>query len=203
MKNIVSILFLCLLVNQVIGQVYTAQNAHSHNDYAQQKVFHLAYNEGFGSIEADIHLVHNEILVGHDAKDLKTSNTLENLYLKPLVAYNQPDRKFQLLIDIKTDAKQTLDQLVVLLHKYPSISGNKNIKIVISGNSVEPALFESYPDFIWFDGRLSISYAPKQLARVALISEDYYKVIGYKPKWPLDSASINKAKQFIQQVHQL
>ena len=203
MKNYLTTILFCLLVNQVIGQVYTPQNAHSHNDYAQQNVFHLAYNEGFGSIEADIHLVNNEILVGHDTKDLKASNTLENLYLKPLIAYNQTDRKLQLLIDIKTEAKTTLNQLVVLLGKYPSITNNKIVIIVISGNSVAPALFDSYPNYIWFDGRLSIQYTPMQLARVALISEDYYKVIGYKFIWPLDSVSIDKAKQFIGQVHQL
>ena len=131
MKKYLSTIVFFLLVHQVIGQVYTSQNAHSHNDYAQQKIFHLAYNEGFGSIEADIHLLNNEILVGHDTKDLKIANTLENLYLKPLVAYNQPDRKLQLLIDIKTDAINTLDQLVNLLKKYPSIIKNKNIKIVL------------------------------------------------------------------------
>lgn len=203
MKNYIATFLLFLLVNQVIGQVYTPQNAHSHNDYAQEKLFHLAYNEGFGSIEADIHLVNSTLLVGHDTKDLKATNTLENLYLKPLVAYNQPDRKLQLLIDIKTDAKTTLDQLVVLLGNYPSITNNKNIKIVISGNSVAPALFERYPKYIWFDGRLSVQYAQNQLARVALISEDYYKVISYKPKWPLDSVTQEKAKSFIDQVHQL
>ncbi len=203
MKNYIATFLLFLLVNQVIGQVYTPQNAHSHNDYAQEKLFHLAYNEGFGSIEADIHLVNSTLLVGHDTKDLKATNTLENLYLKPLVAYNQPDRKLQLLIDIKTDAKTTLDQLVVLLGNYPSITTNKNIKIVISGNAVAPALFDSYPNYIWFDGRLSVQYSQNQLARVALISEDYYKVISYKPKWPLDSVTQEKAKSFIDQVHQL
>jgi len=92
---------------------------------------------------------------------------------------------------------------VILLNKYPSITRNKNIKIVISGNMPAPALFEAYPDFIWFDGRLSTQYTAKQLSRIALISEDYYKVIGYKPVWPLDSVSIDKAKQFIDKVHQL
>ena len=203
MKKYLSTIVFFLLVHQVIGQFYTSQNAHSHNDYAQQKIFHLAYNEGFGSIEADIHLLNNEILVGHDTKDLKIANTLENLYLKPLVAYNQPDRKLQLLIDIKTDAINTLDQLVNLLKKYPSIIKNKNIKIVISGNAPAPLLFEGYPNYIWFDGRLSIKYTAGQLARVALISEDYYKVVDYKPKWPLDSLTVEKTKWFINQVHQL
>ena len=203
MKKILSAVLICLSINQVIGQIYTPQNAHSHNDYAQQKPFHLAYNEGFGSIEADIHLVNNSILVGHDAKDLVATSTLENLYLKPLVAYNQLDRKLQLLIDIKTDAIQTLDQLVNLLSKYPSVTNSKNIKIVISGNAPAPALFEKYPNYIWFDGRLSIKYTASQLARIALISEDYYKVIDFKPKWPLDSLTIDKTRLFIDQVHQL
>jgi len=92
---------------------------------------------------------------------------------------------------------------VILLNKYPSLTRNKNIKIIISGNMPAPALFEVYPDFIWFDGRLSIQYTPKQLARIALISEDYYKVIGYKFIWPLDSVSIDKAKQFIDKVDKL
>ena len=203
MKKILSAVLICLSINQVIGQIYTPQNAHSHNDYAQQKPFHLAYNEGFGSIEADIHLVNNSILVGHDAKDLVATSTLENLYLKPLVAYNQLDRKLQLLIDIKTDAIQTLDQLVNLLSKYPSVTNSKNIKIVISGNAPAPTLFEKYPNYIWFDGRLSIKYTASQLARIALISENYYKVIDFKPKWPLDSLTIDKTRLFIDQVHQL
>jgi len=203
MKPLYLISFLFLISTHINAQNITAANAHSHNDYAQQKPFHLAYNEGFGSIEADIHLVNNEILVGHDTKDLVTSNSLENLYLKPIVSYNQPDRKLQFLIDIKTEAISTLDQLVKLLQKYPSITQNKNITIAISGNAPDPLLFDRYPSFIWFDGRINTNYTPSQLSRVALISEDYYKVIEYKPKWPLDSLTISKVKQFIDKVHKL
>src|SRR4051812_7321262 len=35
---------------------YTVANAHSHNDYEQPTPSWTAYNEGFGSIEADIFL---------------------------------------------------------------------------------------------------------------------------------------------------
>jgi alkaline phosphatase len=138
MKPLYLISFLFLISTHINAQNITAANAHSHNDYAQQKPFHLAYNEGFGSIEADIHLVNNEILVGHDTKDLVASNSLENLYLKPIVAYNQPDRKLQFLIDIKTEAIATLDQLVKLLQKYPSITQNKNI--TTSGDILQLAI---------------------------------------------------------------
>ena len=67
---------------------YSQANAHSHNDYEQKNPFHEAYNEKFGSIEADVHLVEGNLLVGHDNKDLKPSRTLENLYRTPLSQYN-------------------------------------------------------------------------------------------------------------------
>jgi hypothetical protein len=51
MKYFLSVFMCVFLVNQGIGQAYTSLNAHSHNDYAQQKPFHLAFNEGFGSIK--------------------------------------------------------------------------------------------------------------------------------------------------------
>ena len=203
MKYLLPFWFLLFVFHQSIGQAYTTQNAHSHNDYEQQTPFHLAYNEGFGSIEADIHLVDDQLLVGHDSKSLVKDRTLESLYLQPILAYNQPNRKLQLLIDIKTDAIKTIDQLVKLLSKYPGITNNKNIKIVLSGNAPSEELFLNYPSFIWFDGRLNKTYTPAQLAKVALISEDYYKVIEYKPKWPLDSAASIKIKSFINKVHQL
>lgn len=203
MKYLMPLYLLVVVFSQAVGQTHTTQNAHSHNDYEQQTPLHLAYNEGFGSIEADIHLVNGKLLVGHDAKNLVLERTLESLYLQPIVAYNQPNRKLQLLIDIKTDAVSTVDQLVKLLSKYPAITSNKNIKLVLSGNVPSEELFKNYPNFIWFDGRLNKTYTQAQLERVALISEDYYKVIDYKPKWPLDTAANNKIRSFIKKVHEL
>ena len=66
---------------------YTVANAHSHNDYEQAQPFFLAYQEQFGSIEADIHLVNGKILVAHDAKNVSPNLSLEKLYLDPLDLY--------------------------------------------------------------------------------------------------------------------
>ncbi|MEO7488793.1 MAG: alkaline phosphatase, partial [Ferruginibacter sp.] len=46
---------------------YTVANAHSHNDYNQHSPYFQAYTEGFGSIEADIHLRNGALIVGHDS----------------------------------------------------------------------------------------------------------------------------------------
>src|SRR5690349_23478516 len=87
---------------------YTTANAHSHNDYEQPIPLLTAYNEMFGSIEADIFWYNGELLVAHTAKELSLHRTLEDLYLKPIRdfiqktnghAYADSTRKLQLMID--------------------------------------------------------------------------------------------------------
>jgi len=202
MKNIYIILFLFFFINTK-GQEYTTQNAHSHNDYEQSSPFELAYNEKFGSIEADIHLSNGMILVGHDSKDLKNDRTLENLYLKPLQEHYNPSRKLQLLIDVKTESIATINELIKILEKYPVITNDTNIKIVLSGNLPNDEEFTKYPHFIWFDGRVNKKYAPKVLSKIALISEDFFKIISWTKNWMTDSASIRKINLAIQQTHSM
>ena len=132
--------------------------------------FYLAYRNQLGSIEADIHLVAGKILVGHDTKDLLPSRNLENLYLAPLLTYNTPNRKLQFLIDVKTEAISTLDSLIAVLKKYPTLINNKNITITISGNTPADSLFIQYPSFIHFDGRIFKNYTTAQLSKISLIS---------------------------------
>ena len=57
MKQILLILCVVLSITNLQSQPYSTANAHSHNDYEQKQPFTLAYNELFGSIEADIFLV--------------------------------------------------------------------------------------------------------------------------------------------------
>jgi len=194
MRSIKVVLFSCcfFVVLNTFAQplVYTTANAHSHNDYEQANPFVLAHQEQFGSIEADIHLVNGELLVGHDAKNLKSTNTLTSLYLNPLKEqiqknggspYTDPLRPLQLLIDQKTEATTTLNALVRLLNQYPSIINNRLIRIVISGN--RPENFASYPAFIWFDGILGTTYSSANLAKIALLSIDFTSLV--KKVFPL------------------
>jgi len=60
--------------------------AHAHNDYEHARPLSDALDHGFCSVEADIWLVGDELLIGHDRKDLKAGRTLETLYLDPLRA---------------------------------------------------------------------------------------------------------------------
>jgi len=185
MKTTLPALLVFLFFHSAHSQIWQNKvNAHSHNDYEQKRPFALAYENGFGSVEADIWLKEGRICVSHDAKDIDINKTLSVLYLDPLTkrleennghAFADKKKTLQLLIDIKSDAVSTLEALMGELKKYPSITKNKNIRIVVSGNRPKPSDYEAYPSFIFFDGRPSEQYDKKALKKVGLISENYYK----------------------------
>lgn len=188
---------------------YTTLNAHSHNDYANEIPFWLAYNNHFGSIEADIWAVKGDLFVAHNTADIKPERTLDILYLQPIVklftenkgkAWKDNPSTFQLLIDLKTPVEPTLSLLVEKLKQYPHVFDpqvNENaVRIVITGNRPDPSEFEKYPDYILFDGILNQKYNPQQLMRVALYSENLRKFT----LWPGEGEIIEKDKIRLQNV---
>src|SRR5688572_1498560 len=60
------------------------RNAHSHNDYLHQRPLLDALDLGFCSVEADIYLIGEALLVAHDLEKTNAARTLKNLYLEPL-----------------------------------------------------------------------------------------------------------------------
>lgn len=57
---------------------------HSHNDYTRRIPLFEALASGCISVEADIHLKRDDLLIGHSAKDLRRSANLRDMYLGPL-----------------------------------------------------------------------------------------------------------------------
>jgi len=160
---------------------YTSANIHSHNDYEQPSPFWTAHNANAGSIEADIFFTHDSLLVAHSENELSLHRTLEEYYLLPLVncikknngfVYADKKKQLQLLIDIKTDSIGTLNKLIEILRKYPSLINNRSLRFVISGNRPNENQFNSYPSFISFDGILSHQYDKTALKKIALMSDN-------------------------------
>ena len=208
------LLVACFPIYTITAQplLYTTANAHSHNDYEQPRPFTQAYDEQFGSIEADIFLVNRKLLVGHNPRDLTPARTLEQLYLLPLKAmveknhgypYADKTRRLQLLIDVKSDSVKTLDALVTLLKHYHSIRTNHFIKIVVTGNRPGPEHYRDYPAFIWFDGRLNQQYTSSALARIALLSDNLNNYIKWKGEAPMDIEEHNKILSLVKKSHEL
>lgn len=203
-------LILLLSCTLVTAQTqYSTLNAHSHNDYANDIPFWLAYNNHFGSIEADIWAVNGDLYVAHNSQDIKPEKTFDILYLQPIVklfrqnkgnAWNDNSSTFQLLIDLKTTVEPTLSLLVEKLKKYPEVFDPKTnehaVRIVITGNRPVPESFSRYPEFIFFDGLLNLKYSDDQLKRVPLYSEN----IKQFSLWNGDGAIIEKERIRLTQI---
>jgi len=186
--------FLLLLAKAFF--VHAQVKIHSHNDYQQEIPFFSAYQLNFNSIEVDIFLIKEKLLVAHDRKDVDSNKTLNNLYLRPLdsVLRFSPNRKLQLLIDIKTDADSTLQFVIKELRKYPNLLSNKNLTITISGNRPRMEKYIQYPEFINFDGRPNESYTNSQLKKISLISDSYFNYVKLgKPDFSLIQDAVTNA----------
>jgi alkaline phosphatase len=216
MKKLLFLFFLITTIQSFAQpKKYTAANAHSHNDYEQQHPFYEAWENGFGSIEADIFLHDNKLLVAHTNKELNNNRTLQSLYLNPLkkalekngFPYADKNKELQLLIDTKTDSLKTLDKMIEVLKGYPAIINCNKIKITISGNRPPPEKFIAYPSYIYFDGVLSKDYSAEALSKIIMLSDDFktYSLWNGKdsiPKkdWKTLAASIAKAHQLKKKV---
>ncbi|GAA4432840.1 hypothetical protein GCM10023188_21660 [Pontibacter saemangeumensis] len=212
-KTILPLLLLISLSQGLSAQRrYTPANVHAHNDYQQPVPFFTAHSKQVGSIEADVFLQNGDLYVAHELKEIQPDRTLEALYLKPLrkqiqkhngTPYGQPEAKLQLLIDLKTDGKATLPVLVKMLEKYPEISANPAIQVVISGNKPAPATWSQFPGFIRFDGTPGEPYTPEELQRIPVFSDNFRKYTKWNGKGPMDSNERAIIEQLVDSVHQL
>ena len=184
LKKSLIVLLCCCFINNLKSQkkIYAVGNAHSHNDYKQLHPFSTAYNAGFGSIEADIFFRNGRLLVAHDTSEILPGNTIQKLYLDPLLAkikanngqvYQDASRQLILLIDVKEQAGPTLKKLAEILNDYTTLVDCPSLKLVITGNQPAEALLQSYPAWLYFDGSLKKTYSKKALKKIALFSDNF------------------------------
>jgi len=127
--------------------------AHAHNDYAHKHPLHNALKQGFTSIEADVYLHNNQLVVSHLPIGLNKKKTLEELYLQPLQVIIEKNKghvfendttPLTLMIDFKTEASATYQRLLEVLKPYSTyitqyVNGNatqnRPLRILISGST--------------------------------------------------------------------
>lgn len=165
--------------------------AHAHNDYEHPRPLLDALDHRFGSVEADIYLVGDQLLVAHDPEDLDPTRTLESLYLDPLAArvranhgsvYRGHRKPIQLLIDIKTEGASTYLELDKHLKRYKHlfttyahgrvlpgavtavISGDRAARTPMAAQTVRRA---------FYDGRLADLGSSAPASFISLISDNW------------------------------
>ncbi|MFE7834532.1 phosphatidylinositol-specific phospholipase C/glycerophosphodiester phosphodiesterase family protein [Streptomyces sp. NPDC057474] len=195
--------------------------AHAHNDYEHPRPLLDALDHRFGSVEADIFLVGDQLLVAHDATDLDPTRTLESLYLDPLAArvranhgsvYRAHRGPLQLLIDIKTEGSSTYLELDRHLRRYRHlfttyahgrvhpgavtavISGDRAARVPMEAQTVRRA---------FYDGRLAdlVSATPAPASFIPLISDNWTLNFTWQGVGPFPEAERAKLRTIVSTAH--
>lgn len=191
--------------------------AHAHNDYYHDRPLLDALSNGFCSVEADIFLRDNELLVAHSANEIRKDRTLQKLYLNPLrdrcrahggrVYSDGPE--FNLLIDIKSAGPETYRRLHQILSKYDDILSRvqdntiapKAVRVVISGNRPEAILAKQTLRYAQIDGRLSDLGTAKPIHLMPLISDRWTSHFKWRGRGEIPAEERKKLRSLVKQAH--
>lgn len=194
-------------------------HAHAHNDYIHARPLLGALDRGYGSVEADIHLVDGALLVAHARDSVRADRTLESLYLAPLRAwigarggYVYADRPpLTLLIDVKSHAESTWVALEPLLRQYDDVIASwhgdsmttRPVIAVISGERPLATLPAQRDRWAGLDGRLAdldaVSGPPA--AAMPLVSDDWKHITKWRGRGAPPSSVRRRLASAVARAH--
>ena len=196
-------LMLCLAATLAVAQPSIPLPAHSHNDYERPRPLFSALQLRFASVEADIYLVNDELLVGHDPQDLMPGRTLRNLYLEPLrllvmrgvgQVYPETTTPLILLVDIKSEAEAAYQALERALAPYedfltrftPEETELGAVTVIVSGNRPRELMASQPERFTGIDGRLAdLTSGDINRNLMPLISNNWDDVFSWRGSGPM------------------
>jgi hypothetical protein len=205
------------VASQKEKQVTPLPRAHAHNDYEHKRPLLDALEQGFCSVEADVYLIGEDLLVAHAPRELRPERTLEKLYLAPLrerVRANggrvyKEGPTFHLMIDVKSEAKATFAAVHKLLARYGDIlsvirDGKYQagaVTVVLSGNRDQGAIARQEVRFVGMDGRPSDLDSEVPAHQIPWISASWGSVFRWKGDGPMSMAERDKLKEFVHKAH--
>ncbi|CAL9646531.1 hypothetical protein SUDANB105_06497 [Streptomyces sp. enrichment culture] len=193
--------------------------AHAHNDYEHPRPLLDALDHRFGSVEADIYLVGDQLLVAHDPQDLDPARTLESLYLDPLAArvrahkgsvYRGYRGSLQLLVDLKTEGSSTYAELDRHLRRYRHLFTTYAhgrvlpgpVTAVISGDRAARAPMEAQTvRRAFYDGRLTDLGGPAPASFAPLISDNWTRQFTWRGAGAFPGAERDKLHGIVRAAH--
>ncbi|WP_030147369.1 MULTISPECIES: phosphatidylinositol-specific phospholipase C/glycerophosphodiester phosphodiesterase family protein [unclassified Streptomyces] len=193
--------------------------AHAHNDYEHPRPLLDALDHRFGSVEADIYLVGDRLLVAHDPEDLDPARTLESLYLDPLAArvranhgsvYRGYRGSLQLLVDIKTEGASTYLELDRHLRRYPHLFTTYShgrvrrgpVTAVVSGDRAARVPMEAQTvRRAFYDGRLADLGSQAPASFIPLISDNWTLNFTWRGVGAFPDAEREKLRGLVRTAH--
>lgn len=191
--------------------------AHAHNDYEHARPLLDALDRGFCSVEADVWLVKGQLLVAHTPAQWNTERTLEKLYLDPLRARAKANRgsiypgaTFYLMIDVKTDAKETYAALAPVLERYSDVltvtrdgkTEPRAVTVVVSGNRDRKTLAEQKVRYAALDGRPADLDGDSPAALVPWVSDSWKLHFKWNGTGAMPDDERKKLRAFVEKAHE-
>ena len=191
--------------------------AHAHNDYEHARPLLDALERGFCSVEADIWLTPEGLLVAHDRRDLKAGRTLQAMYFDPLrerVKANggrvyRGGPTFYLLVDVKSEAEATYQALDRVLAEYADMLTvfadgkieEKGVTVVLSGNRASEAVAKQPRRYVGIDGRPEDleRNPPKEL--YPWISANWTLLFGWRGEGALPADEGQRLREYVRKAH--
>ena len=192
--------------------------AHAHNDYEHTRPLLDALDHGFCSVEADVYLVDDQLLVAHDRPKVRPERTLQALYLDPLLARVQTNagRVYRggppvtLLIDFKGDAEATYAKLKRVLAPYRPIltlfhqdrTETNAVTVIISGNRAWKTMEAETERLAALDGRLPDLDSNPNPHLVPLVSDNWRSHFQWNGNGTIPPVEKAKLDALVQRAHQ-
>ena len=191
--------------------------AFAHNDYEHTRPLLDALDCGFCTVEADIWLVKGQLLVAHTPVAWDKDRTLEKLYLDPLRARAKANggavykggAVFYLMIDVKTEAKETYAALAKVLESYADIltvtrdgkSEQKAVTVVISGNRDPKSLADQKVRYAALDGRPSDLDGDTPASLIPWVSAAWDGLFKWNGTGPMPEDEKKKLRELVAKAH--
>lgn len=193
---------------------------HAHNDEMHARPLVQALEDGFTSLEVDVHLIQGKLLVGHTAKDaVQKKLTLEKGYLEPLQERVRENGSVQpggpevtLMLDFKGDAAKTYAALQPLLTQYDGMLTHFQdghivpgpVRVVLTGN--EPAVTAEQDRSVFLDATLHDALAYPESVHAELTptaNDNYRRYFRWNGQGTMPAGEKEKLAHLCQDAHKL
>lgn len=197
--------------------VQPLERAHAHNDYEHPRPLLDALDQGFTSVEADVYLVGDQLLVAHDPQGVTPGVTLRSLYLDPLRArvreqggavHQGYEGVFQLLVDVKTDPVLTYQALDRELAQYADVLWRWEagvpvpgaVQAVVSGNRARQLMELQQVRYAGFDARVA-DLGTVDGAFSPLLSDSFTSQFTWRGVGPMPEGERSRLRSITDRAH--
>lgn len=191
--------------------------AHAHNDYKHGRPLLDALELGFTSFEADIHLVEGELLVARKLAEVKKGQTLQTLYLEPLLDLVAKNRGYvyvngpqvTLFVDIKTESEATYLALSKVLNKYSNILTqfgpegrmDNSVVVVVTGNRPRELMETESIRYAAYDGRMSDLESDSPSSFMSDIADNWLEQFTWRGVGEMPPEEVQKLRTSVEAAH--